>query len=298
MTSCRATARPNRGFTLVELLVVIGIIALLISILLPTLSKARESAQQVRFMAGVRELGVGYTLYHQDHGGRLMLGYTPASVGGNVVTVDDPVSGKTFGFPIADRYPWRLLPYVDDVWDILHLHGGEPDPPTSTDSDSIAFEKAYELSLDPTFGLNSIYLGGHAGGVFQGFVGPDNRPNLRKHVAFHASEIGNSSRQIVFSESRQRNAPVFGGPSNDDPGLFFVSPPFANGQRWKLDEQGKFELTSGMITGLPLGRNGDSAVVGFFDGHAERLRPAELDDMRMWAPRAKAIDYDFASQSR
>jgi prepilin-type N-terminal cleavage/methylation domain-containing protein len=71
---CHRHRRPQRAFTLVELLVVIGIIAVLIGILLPTLGRAREAAKRAQCLSNIRQTHLALVLYANAYKDAVPLG--------------------------------------------------------------------------------------------------------------------------------------------------------------------------------------------------------------------------------
>jgi prepilin-type N-terminal cleavage/methylation domain-containing protein/prepilin-type processing-associated H-X9-DG protein len=131
----RAFSRPNtsrsKGFTLVELLVVIGIIAVLISLLLPALGRARGSALSVTCMSGVRQIGLAASLYINANRGILPPSYyfnardvstnislfdvletfLPKTATKSIYTCPSAIEGTTTQFPLTYGANGRVHAY-------------------------------------------------------------------------------------------------------------------------------------------------------------------------------------------
>jgi prepilin-type N-terminal cleavage/methylation domain-containing protein/prepilin-type processing-associated H-X9-DG protein len=94
----RGSGKMRAGFTLIELLVVIAIIAIFAAMLLPVLSKAKESGRRAGCQSNLKQVGLGLAMYVSDTGF-----YPPPSVSRNAA-------------PYASSWSHALEPYVGAAW--------------------------------------------------------------------------------------------------------------------------------------------------------------------------------------
>ena len=100
--------RPARGFTLVELLVVIGIIAILISILIPTLARARDAAGRTQCLSNLRSVYTLMKIYEVNYKGLVPMG-VGAAASGTAAHANNYFVGRTNN---TDPHPGTNIRYV------------------------------------------------------------------------------------------------------------------------------------------------------------------------------------------
>ena len=211
-----------RGFTLIELQVVVGIIAVLVSILLPTIGAARRQGRTAKCLAHLHQIGQGFRAYASDHEGAW-----PVAVHLNV-----PPSYLPLAPGVGERRWYDLLaPYVassrvkaknytdikrariDSVlWGCpeytktLELNTSDPDSDVSITGDEL--RPGYAMNYHPTFfedgvaaNLAYIHSGNRGRYVRMEQWKPGNRlliVDSRAHIVSSPSPLSRSSRWAPY----------------------------------------------------------------------------------------------------
>ncbi len=262
MSSRISRRRDDRcaGFTLVELLVVIGIIALMISILLPALQKARTQAVRIKCAAALRTWGQGWAMYHGENKGHL-----PSSWNGGAIPaciwVSNDISLPNSG---AELTAEKISPYIGGFED---LTPPSQLPNVNADTFSGVWWCPEVNSQEPTrpgWFYQNIPFGGFA-------------------CWFNFSYFGNVQRWSPTATAQELNDLVDNQLAADRvlmaDLLVYFYPNGANGTSWEYNH-GKHGAGAHAITGWQDAPNGNTPVSGllsdfagihqlFGDGHVE-----------------------------
>jgi prepilin-type processing-associated H-X9-DG protein/prepilin-type N-terminal cleavage/methylation domain-containing protein len=261
--------KPSRAFTLVEVLVVLGVVSILASLTVAGLNAARESGERTREFAAIRTLSQAYATAAADNEGLLVAGFQS----GARLQLPD---GTEIAGPEAERFPYRLAPYID--WEIhgVYLVNEARNAVRGLDPDSSAYR--YAVSLRPAFGLNMYCVGGNVSA--SGLMCPND-------VVTRVSQATRASGLISFVSTGFRAS----ASSPPTAGYFYAQPPRLGPVRWSTDEP--TSTSDPRRYGFVDFRHGGRAMVAFLDGHVALMKPDELRDMRLWANKADSATYNL-----
>jgi general secretion pathway protein G len=272
----------SRAFTLVELLVVIGIIALLIGILIPTLSKAQQQAKITACMSNVRQLTQGWLMYTQDFKGNLPWAETNAerNLDGSINTANKARrDGWVVDVPGDPAYNTRASVEKGLLWKYC----------------SAAETYRCPASID-TANLRSYSISNHMNGdpVFAG------------HLSFWESGLtpGQDPPHVVTKISKTKSDQLVMIEEFDERGANEGS--FVQGRYWQYISSSGTHVWGD----IPALFHKKGTVAGFVDGHSEykrwddpRTLVAKRNDRQngnqdlLWLKKAIFIDPNFPKSS-
>ena len=275
--------RVDRGFTIVELLVVIGVISLMLGVLLPTVGSLRDQARHVSERNSARQSVIAWNSYAIDNDGELLPGYKS---GLQAWTASgEAIAEETVGVA-ANRYPWRLAPYLAHNFDLLYVNDQSSYLNKIRNEDYSSY--LYVSATFPSLGLNATWVGGDE---IDGCFNPALVDLLGQFYSNRLSRVRNPSRLLVFCSARGNDG-VEGAGGDVIEGYFKVQSPNFSSRRWD-EAYNPLEPSSAGNVSARWGTD-DESVVAHVDGSVDSLDLLELEDMRYWADAATSPDWTLS----